>query len=58
MQSGAIASLPDLYANTIETIGWASLRVQTSVTAFDRFPDVLPNGRTMIEANTCDYLGV
>lgn len=58
LRHGASFALADLYANTLDAIGRVSPELQSSVVAYDRFPETLQTGVATQEAAIKRHLGI
>ena len=58
LQSRQLIPLADLHADVIDAIGWVNPTLQTTVVAFDRFPNALNNGYPAIERDLRQHLGI
>ena len=55
---GQQVPLAAFHADIIDAIGWVSPTMQATVNAFNRFPNVLQNGYSAIEADIKMHLGI
>lgn len=58
LPDGRTASLADLHADIVDSIGWVDPTLQASVVAFDRFPHTLRGGRATVRSEIEHHLGI